>query len=969
MKTKVQFLEKKLSEGRDQSREITSLEEKSAHFEAVIQKLQSKCQSLYQENGELKKESKPLSARVEELENIQAEHDSILELVTLDREMAEEKAESLAAELEAVRAQLEELELENEILRDENEELGKDMSPEEKTSQGWLQMQRENERLRQALLKLRDLSREQEQSLKEDIRNLESDTKELTKIKDQYETSRTRILEMEADNEDLREQLDAALGAENMIEQLTEKNLTLGDQIEDLRRTVEHLQDLKELNDELEDNHVEHGRQLQEVIDLKETQLHEITRYAAKQDEELVDRDYTISKFRDLVSAMQSDLEDMRSSKELSDLEARNLEHSSRTIMDMNRQLQASAASATIKTMEIELGKLEASQASDQLSIIQLFVPEAFKTERDSILAYLRFKRVSFKSRLLHSLVKQRVSHSSSLPGDIATYAACEVMDKLIWIGATSDRFVASIQSCDLTQFARYDSVLHELEPVERTVNSYLENLKKDELQVTAMLDGLNRSMALMKHLSELYLGSGLAHYAEEILMRALIIQSNLENTSTMLTAARNDIVQTTPPSPDSEDEDSILFMRNSDATLTGLRGAKVVASKLHQVLRNMQARNLSLSADTVSDFEKCNERSSALVDYFQTLGKSVTHFLHQDDSSERIDFSTVLSEMRKTSSQYFETKNADIFAPALNNLRGLIEGLTELNGMASDLSQLTEFETSLPPWTLRSKELQDRKAISAIAEEEIKVLKRDIQDRATSLKLRQQQLEEAKMKIELLDVRNKEANKKLHRITELERDVAIAKERERSFEKALEEQVEASSRLEEERDRWIRRAAENEVLQGHIQSDGKSGTPTERPAGTPVELEALKIEVAALQDTNQFLRIQCQRTRVEQETKADNWLAEPLVSGWKSRARERDVERQLCRTVLANLAGLPKAARPFKLNQLHQSVDAPQKQKPATTKSQLLEQENMWLSAWHPLATEWKNIPNISTRIAGFED
>ena len=51
---------------------------------------------------------------------------------------------------------------ENEVLKDDNDELGKDISPEEKTSQGWLQLQRENARLRDAILRLRDLTEEQQ---------------------------------------------------------------------------------------------------------------------------------------------------------------------------------------------------------------------------------------------------------------------------------------------------------------------------------------------------------------------------------------------------------------------------------------------------------------------------------------------------------------------------------------------------------------------------------------------------------------------------------------------------------------------------------------------------------------------------------------------------------------------------------------------------------------------------------------
>src|ERR1700742_2102507 len=106
-----------------------------------------------------------------------------------------------------------------------------------------------------------------------------------------------------------------------------------------------------------------------------------------------------------------------------------------------------------------------------------------------------------------------------------------------------------------------------------------------------------------MKHLSELHLGNSLESFAEEVLMRALLIQSNLENTATVLAASKADILQRASPDDSAIDEDRILFQRGSDSTLSALRSAKVIAGKLHHLLRDMKARNLSLNTDTSSKF------------------------------------------------------------------------------------------------------------------------------------------------------------------------------------------------------------------------------------------------------------------------------------------------------------------------------------------------------------------------------
>jgi len=493
LEAKIRILEKKIALNREKNKELDQLKEERGRYDPAIQKLQAKCQALSKENSDIREQYRESAMQLEHIEGFQAEYESMMEMAELDREMADEKADAYKAELDALQGRLEELELENEILKGENEELSKDMSPEERSSQGWMQMDRENERLREALLRLRDWSQEQESSLKDEIKSLEEDSRELAKMKTEYDTTKTKWLESMAEIEDLKEQLDAALGAETMIEQLTEKNMSMSEQVEELRNAVEDLESLKELNDEIEINHIEHEKQLQEVIDLKDAAISDQTRKATQLDEELTDRDYTISRFRELVTNMQSDLEDMRASKQITETEAQELGSHSRTMMDLNRQLQASAMSTKVKTIEMELRKMEAQEASEHLTIVQLFLPEAFHSERDSVLALLRFKRIGFKSRLLHSFMKDRVTSPGPHSQSDHLLASCDALDKLTWISAMCERFTNTITGSSLEQFAKFESSLYELEPVERSLNGYIENLRKDELREQQVADGLQR--------------------------------------------------------------------------------------------------------------------------------------------------------------------------------------------------------------------------------------------------------------------------------------------------------------------------------------------------------------------------------------------------------------------------------------------------------------------------------------------
>lgn len=961
LQTTVQFLEKKRQEDRDKLKRVPELEEKVSHFENVINKLQSKCQVLHQENGELKRQSKDIAEsleRLERLEAMQAEHESILELANLDREMAEEKAESFQAELDAIRSKLEELELENEILRDENEELGRDVSPEEKTSQAWIQLQRENTRLRDALLRLRDLSQEQEQQLKEDVKNLEDDSRELAELRETFDSTKARLLESQADNEDLREQLDVALGAETMIEQLTEKNHVQGEQLEDLRKTIEDLQDLKELNDELELHHVEHEKQLQEIIDVRDSVISQLQIRAANQDDELADREYTISKYRDLVSGLQTDIDDLRSSKQISDMEAENLENSSRAIMDLNRQLQASATTVTVKAIDMELRELDADQARDQLSIVQLYVPDAFKAEKDSILAYLRFKRINFKAKLLHGFIKQRANASYSR-GGVNINAACDVIDKLMWVSVTSDRFVSCIETCAADQLFRYEGTLVELEPVERALNGYVESLKNDDLKEDLVADGLNRyvdistehapnmsrSIAVMRHLSELYLDVESELFAEVSTCRVQLTVSSLENCATVLSATRTIALQS---QPGDDGEDYTLFDRNSDATVASLRSAKVIAGKLLHVLRDMKARNLALGIETLPHFDKSNELSSQLFELLRSVGNAVDKTTEDDEQESNLGFLEVYNAIRQSTESTLGPGKTDLFYESQKMTRNLYDVLNELNGLASDLTQLVEYEKPSPPWVVRSRELQDRKVISAVAEEEIKTLKRENQERATKIKLQNEKIEEAKMKNELLERRNKDANKKLDHIVELEGKMNQAHEREKNLENALESTRQAIQKLEEERDRWMQRASEVKA-----DSNANDGGQKERLVGSASEMDALKSSNEALQSANQYLRQQSQRSTAVRDTVENSWLLTPLGRQPPSSADEEGL-----RAVLGNIAALPFAARPLRLADVARKPSAQAFRQ--TPRYRLIDEEARWLKAWSPVGERWSAGPKV---------
>ncbi|KAH7407187.1 dynein associated protein-domain-containing protein [Cadophora sp. MPI-SDFR-AT-0126] len=882
LKTKLRLMDKKRMEDRDKLKALEKIQAERDKFEGIIQKLQTKYQPQQQEITDLRKQLKEAQTRFEEIENIQAEHDIVVEMATLDREMAEETAEVLKTELEALKQKTEELELEVEVLREENAELGGEMSPEEKTSAGWLQLERNNERLREALMRLRDMTQQTESELRDEIKSLEEDVRELGSVKEHYDVAKEKLASSEAAIEDLRQQLDNALGAEDMIEELTERNMSMNEQIDELKATIEDLESLKELNDELEINHVETEKEMQEDIDFKDSIIAEQARRAAQQEETMEDMEYTLSRFRELVTNLQSDLEDMRASHAMTETESEQLNSRSRAMMDLNMKLQVSAAKTQVKTIDLELRRLDAQEASEHLAIVQLFLPEAFHGDRDSVLALLRFKRVGFKANLLHGFVKERVNGHPPTGHEDDLFAGCDVLDKLSWVSAMCDRFVNAISHCTTEEFAKYEGALYELEPVERALNGWIDGLRRDELNEKKCASELQRTIALMSHLAEVHISPGLASYADEVHMRTLVMQSHLENAAAAMVVARM-MVQTIIPSQGDEDELAQHFSRKTESVISHTRSAKVVIGKAVRALEDLKTRSLSLTPDTVQIFEQCETATEELAKFSRHIGDDLHTLLHEEGRTEPFTYLEVQSTVYRTTSNLFSSSESDIFSTYSNKLRTLTASLMDLAALASDLEMTQEFERAAAPWVLRSGELKSSKTVPIDAEEEMRRLKDDNHERARLIAMKDQTLEEASVKIELLESRMRDATKKNERISELEKKIEDAKKREAELTESIESQNKELTAIEADRDNW-KKIAEDAKALGVAAPGTKAGQ--EQAVATAREMEALKTEIASLQAAVRYLREDSRRARLTQPQNLD-WLDAPLIKP-KSKEEQR---------------------------------------------------------------------------------
>ncbi|KAF3133887.1 hypothetical protein TWF703_006601 [Orbilia oligospora] len=911
LKSKIRLLEKKRTEDRDKLQAMTRIEAERDKYEVIIHKLQSKMQPQQAEIAELRKQIKDLEAQREDLENQKQENEMIVEMATLDREMAEENFEVLKTEVAAYKSKLEELELEVEVLREENAELSEGMSPEEKTSAGWLQMERQNERLKEALLRLRDVTMQQEAELRDSLKSLEEDNNDLSQFKEQYEGVRDKLSQADIIIEDLRTQLDNALGAEEMLEELTEKNLSYSEQVEELKATIEDLENLKELADELEVNHVETEKQMQEELDYKDLLISDQKKRILQQDEMFLDNVHTIARFKELVLTLQGDLEDMRASHQQNASTAEEISSRSKAVMDLNLKLQMSASKAQVKTIELELRKMEAQEASEHLEMVQLYLAESFDSEKQSIQALLRFKRVSFKAHLLQSHIKDALNVEFEPNQEDRAIIASDICDKLTWVNAMCDRFVNCITSSSADQFEKFRGTYLELEPVERTLNMWIDAVRRDELKEKQVADELSRTLALMTHLAEVHLANDLEGYAESVHMKVLMMLSYLESSASCFHFQKQIILEKLPPTNDEADM-SMHFARKAENLIANCRSAKVIVTKVMRPLEELKARSLTLRPDTHSPFERCEEMCKKLADYARGSGSDLYNLLFAAGREEPFMFNEIQSVMYRSTEKLLALIDSDLFQSCGKELNILTNALGDLVSVAGDLDMTVEFERGQPPWILRAKELKSKKSTAVDVEEEVRRLKEDAHSRATQIKLREQSLEEAAVRIEHLESRLQILGKQAERIEELERNLTDCGTREKELVESLDDLTEELQNIETELVKWKKIASEARP----VDENDKAGR--ERAVATAREVLALKKEVEISQGAARFHMEDARKARDSDVTLSNSWLYEPLVPTNKGLAEDHARDEDLAtegRDLLTEFLNFTTSARVYDLS------------------------------------------------------
>ena len=888
LKAKLRVMEKKRMEDREKLKDLEEMRQEKERLQGLIQRLQQKFAPVQEEITDLRRYLAETEATLEQVERKEAEKDSMIEMANIDKETADEMAEYYKSEMETLQSQKEELELEIDVLRQENDMFNEDIPAADKSSQGWMHMEREKIRLKEALIRLKEISQEREGDLNSVIKGLKADVDELEGTRKKYEHSKEQIKKHDETIGELRGQLEAAEAQDEVMDSLTEDNEKLLRQIHELRGHLEEYEEIQQINDELELDNQAAQKELQAELDYRESVNSDLRREFASKLRDIEELQYMAGRYRDAMTAYEKQFEEMRQSNQISATTSAELNEKSRAVMDLQMKLQSTESKNQTKRIEVELQRLKAEEATEHLSILQNFIVESFDRDRTPVEALLRFRRMAFKALTMETVLRDESTTyvSKDVTEILLTF---ELEEKLDWVNGLCTRFVTFGSHCSVEEFATLGQAFYETEPLERSLNVWIDALKTNELDRKHCTAELSKYKAILIDLSEKLIPSTLATEADALHCQTLTIQSCLHSAGTLLPMIQK-IVTTHAETEDDQDAEveANWFSKKVGDLGFASRSTKVVAGKAANALEEMIQRSLSFNGASSEMFEPAETLAQKLSSLVRTIIHVIQVVASDEGRQDRLtyaDFTDIMNEAARGGFRGSD-QQPDIFEAVRGALDELHTRLSELLNQATDISRSTEFERRPAPWTVRAKELKANRELTAETEQTLRRLQADLRDKVEVLTSKDQKLEEQHLRIELLESRTRDSKQQ----------AAIVKDLETELEKARNAMIQAQND-------YSAMAADYEALQRDRETDKSQLESLKRAqlvegggnAALPIvdqgmamameyQLSSLKQEIDSLQAAIRYFkeenhRLQMPLADADLALANHTWLTTPLPS------------------------------------------------------------------------------------------
>ncbi|RZC39748.1 dynactin subunit 1 [Asbolus verrucosus] len=795
---KLDTLKIKRQDDKEKLKEFDKLKiqlEQLIEFKSKIMEAQA---SLQRELQRAKQEAKDaVEAKETHAEEV-ADLAEAVEMATLDKEMAEEKAETLQLELEVCKEKLEEVTLDLKILKTEMQERSGGTSTSGESTMSTYEMkqlQQQNARLRETLVRLRDLSahdKHEYQKLLKDIDQKKSEIVELGKTKEKLST---RVEEMEQQIADLQEQVDAAMGAEEMVVILGEQKLTLEEKVTQLREEVADLEALQDMNDQLVESNAELEAELREDLDLAQAATRQAMRDRDAALETIADREATINKFRELVQKLQEQSLNLQqrlekeTSKPVSALPE---------ILDFKKMFTETKAHT--KAIDLELRRVDIQQLQSHIKYLTSYMPDSFMNrggDHDAVLVLLLIPRMIHKTEILLNQIKDKFSavdkidRGAILKGHAVEQFAfrCKASFYIYALQSILHQYYYALNTCKTEALLKVGATYPEMAAQEKIIDGFVELVKRDQLDENVPTESLEKCVGYFNTLFPVLLGP------ENRLNHTQLLVDNVKCLASGCDGFNNDA----------------LVIRNLIETGNvgdiGLLAQHIIttAEQLQQQLKLVKRRlppdtnvaNIGLSKEVFENLYQCYLHSGKILKTLQDIVKvSVQTMTSSGELEKGLPQDKIKDIALNASDKIYEQDDLGPVQSVKNSLAFIVTQITQIAQFLQDNEyEITTAnkneEKKTPPIQIRSesvkKELEQTKTLTSKLENK----ESDIKELRKALKEKQEQLSEMTIRKELAEKKLGNVNKDYElTIEKLQRKLEEAhnnfKKKEKEFEETL---------------------------------------------------------------------------------------------------------------------------------------------------------------------------------------
>uniref|UniRef100_A0A673T706 Dynactin subunit 1 n=1 Tax=Suricata suricatta TaxID=37032 RepID=A0A673T706_SURSU len=891
LRAQVRDLEEKLETLRlkraEDKAKLKELEKHKIQLEQVQEwksKMQEQQADLQRRLKEARKEAKEaLEAKERYMEEMADTADAI-EMATLDKEMAEERAESLQQEVEALKERVDELTTDLEILKAEIEEKGSDGAA---SSYQLKQLEEQNARLKDALVRMRDLSSSEKQEHVKLQKLMEKKNQELEVVRQQRERLQEELSQAESTIDELKEQVDAALGAEEMVEMLTDRNLNLEEKVRELRETVGDLEAMNEMNDELQENARETELELREQLDMAGARVREAQKRVEAAQETVADYQQTIKKYRQLTAHLQD------VNRELTNQQEASVERQQQPPPEtFDFKIKFAETKAHAKAIEMELRQMEVAQANRHMSLLTAFMPDSFLRpggDHDCVLVLLLMPRLICKAELIRKQAQEKFELSENCSerpglrgaaGEQLSFAAGLVYS-LSLLQATLHRYEHALSQCNVDVYKKVGSLYPEMSAHERSLDFLIELLHKDQLDETVNVEPLTKAIKYYQHLYSIHLAEQPEDSTMQLADHIKFTQSALDCMSVEVGRLRAFL------QGGQEASDIALLLRDLETSCSDIRQ---FCKKIRRRMPGTDAPGIPAAlafgpqvSDTLLD---CRKHLTWVVAVLQEVAAAAAQLIAPLAENEGLPVAALEELAFKASEQIYGTPSSSPYECLRQSSNILISTMNKL----ATAMQEGEYDAERPPSKPPPVELRAAALRAEITDAEGLGLK--LEDRETvikelkkSLKIKGEELSEANVRLSLLekklDSAAKDADERIEKVqTRLEETQALLRKKEKEFEETMDalqadidqleaEKAELKQRLNSQSKRTIEglRGPPPSGIATLVSGIAGGGAPGQAPGSMPgpglvkdsplllQQISAMRLHISQLQHENSILK------------------------------------------------------------------------------------------------------------------